>query len=410
MRILIYPGGSCDNLGDLAMLLTTVTRLQELWPTARLQVLTNEPESLKTHCPHLEPVSLRGAKRWFRVQALPAWVFPQIAPALRARFPLGLRQLWRLSGWAYPPDFRQARDFANALFGADLVVLSGCGLINDEFAFAAIKVLDIFATAIQCGIPTAMFGQGFGPIGGEQLFQRTAAVFPHLGAIHLREQRANTPLLKRLGVPAEKTMLTGDDAIEMSYKQKRDLPGTGIGINLRRASYSAINDHTMEVVREAVVKKTQQHRTHAVGIPILVRDEHSDLQTLEQLLSTSARPWNGARGAAALQQVLRNVGECRIVVTGSYHAGVFALAQGIPVVALAQSAYYLDKFHGLADQFGAGCVVLNADDPQLPAKLQAAMDQTWRDAEVLRPQLLLAAETQVAAARAAYAKLPALLG
>ena len=30
----------------------------------------------------------------------------------------------------------------------------------------------------------------------------------------------------------------------------------------------------------------------------------------------------------------------RLVITGSYHAGVFALAQGVPVLALAKSAYY----------------------------------------------------------------------
>ena len=35
-----------------------------------------------------------------------------------------------------------------------------------------------------------------------------------------------------------------------------------------------------------------------------------------------------------------------VEVTGSYHAGVFALAQGIPVVGLLQSAYYEQKFIG----------------------------------------------------------------
>ena len=46
--------------------------------------------------------------------------------------------------------------------------------------------------------------------------------------------------------------------------------------------------------------------------------------------------------------VIERVGECRVVVTGSYHGAVFALAQGIPVVALVKSPYYVNKMAGLA--------------------------------------------------------------
>jgi polysaccharide pyruvyl transferase WcaK-like protein len=65
------------------------------------------------------------------------------------------------------------------------------------------------------------------------------------------------------------------------------------------------------------------------------------------------------------------VSRCRVVVTGSYHAGVFALAQGIPVVATAASRYYHDKFSGLADLFGGGGDIVDVGSPNARAAIEA---------------------------------------
>ncbi|MCS6926703.1 MAG: polysaccharide pyruvyl transferase family protein, partial [Candidatus Binatia bacterium] len=96
---------------------------------------------------------------------------------------------------------------------------------------------------------------------------------------------------------------------------------------------------------------------------------------------------------------------CRIVVVGSYHAAVFALAMGIPAVCLANSSYYRDKFLGLAHQFGEGCRVIFLDDADFPTKLTSEIDWAWRRACVLRPELLAAAERQVALSHAAYQRI-----
>ena len=68
--------------------------------------------------------------------------------------------------------------------------------------------------------------------------------------------------------------------------------------------------------------------------------------------------------------VVEHISRCRAVVTGSYHAAVFALAQGIPAVGLTGSAYYDAKFAGLADQFGgSGLWIVRLDQDELPARL-----------------------------------------
>ena len=410
MRILVISGtDNCGNMGDLAMLQAAVQRLKTLWPGARVRVLTRAPGALKAQCPDVEPAPLRGAKRWLRVGALPQWFFPHVRPERRRHFPISVNRLWRLGGWLYPPDCRLARQFAEALFNSDLLALSGCGLMTDVFEYAALRVLDVFATAIQCDIPTVMLGQGFGPIRSARLRNRALEVLPRVNAIFIRDPYASRSLLEQLGVPEGKIFVTGDDAIGPAFHNHRAGRRTHLGVNLRLAKYSALDDKILEQVREVLVGKAWQFQTRLAGIPITCSNADSDVQTLERLLPSPQNNGNGVKNPVTPLEIIRQTSNCRVVVTSSYHAGVFALSQGIPVAAIVQSEYYRDKFHGLAGQFGAGCVLLRADDRGFAGKLGTTVDGLWHDADALRPGLLAAAEQQMQAARNAYAQLPSMI-
>ncbi len=129
-----------------------------------------------------------------------------------------------------------------------------------------------------------------------------------------------------------------------------------------------------------------------------------DVDTLRALLP----PEDRVDGGAALdspQSVIRRIGECRVVVTGSYHGAVFALAQGIPVVALVKSDYYANKMLGVQQQFGVGCEVVRLDDQALPERVEGAIDRAWADAERVRAPLLASARDQIGRSREAYARL-----
>jgi len=108
-------------------------------------------------------------------------------------------------------------------------------------------------------------------------------------------------------------------------------------------------------------------------------------------------------------RVIEEIGHCRIVITGSYHAGVFALSQGIPVIGLVASDYYQWKFDGLAHQFGDGCRVLLLATPTLALDLQTMFRELWDGSADLRPVLLSGAERQHEASRSAYAHVANLL-
>jgi len=92
-------------------------------------------------------------------------------------------------------------------------------------------------------------------------------------------------------------------------------------------------------------------------------------------------------------------------VTGSYHAGVFALSCGVPAIGIAKSQYYVEKFCGLAAQFGPGCEVATLDDPDFEQVLREKIDRLWASAEQLRPGLLQSAARQIALGQAAYGRL-----
>jgi polysaccharide pyruvyl transferase WcaK-like protein len=101
-------------------------------------------------------------------------------------------------------------------------------------------------------------------------------------------------------------------------------------------------------------------------------------------------------------KVIKQISLCRVVVTGAYHAAVFALAQGIPVVCLAKSRDYVAKFLGLEDQFGRGCETIFLDEPDALEKLADAIGRTWQSAELVRRPLQEAARSQIQLSWEAY--------
>ena len=152
--------------------------------------------------------------------------------------------------------------------------------------------------------------------------------------------------------------MTGDDAVELAFSALggRTRPASDaskIGVNVRVAAYAEIESDMLSVLREALAAAARAHDARLTPIPIAHHGGGMDVATLRGLLAGLG----DADGGASLdtpQLVIDRIGECRVVVTGSYHGAVFALAQGIPVVALVKSTYYANKMMGLAQQFGFG--------------------------------------------------------
>jgi polysaccharide pyruvyl transferase WcaK-like protein len=287
-----------------------------------------------------------------------------------------------------------------------LLVVTGGGLLTDAFERGAEAVLDELELALSFGVPVAMVGQGLGPLESPRLKRRAREVLPRLGLIASREGQVGPALLRSLGVDPSCVVVTGDDAVELSYGLRAQRPAAkGLGVSLRVAGYSDLDDGDLERVGSVLRAVAARLGTGLVPLPTSSHPGELDIASIQRALSTETEtsfPASPAEAAAA-------VGRCRVVVTGSYHVAVFALAQGIPAVCLAKSDYYDWKHRGLAHLFGRGCDVVHLRSGALEDELAARVEAAWSSAEEVREPLLAAARRQIEAGREAYDRLPGLL-
>jgi polysaccharide pyruvyl transferase WcaK-like protein len=410
------------NKGDLAMLDVTVGRLREHWPTARIGVLTSAPHLLRAFHPTAEPISDRGRGEWpstgpatrlaqrFGPEIVGppsmAWLRARDAPVTFARRAGGVLRRRTGRPAADPRASTGATDAVPAaLRTASLVMAMGGGYFTDVDPDQAHRTLTLLEHAIDRGIPTAMVGQGLGPVDDPALLARAARILPRVDVIALREGLRGPDLLSGLGVPSDRVTVTGDDAIELAYAVRTAAPGRDVGVCLRVAEYSPVAGRTKDSVGRAV--RDFAGRVGAGLVPLIIseylsEDRRSTLPLVEGFANTV--PPLGRQ--VTPHEVARRVSRCRVLVTGAYHLGVFALSQGIPVVGLSSSRYYDDKLRGLDAMFGGdGLRLVRLDEPDLDGRLDIAIREAWEAAPGLRQPRRDRAEAQIAASSAAFARI-----
>ncbi len=396
------------------MMYIALIRLRALWPDATIHVLTDDPNQLADFCPQIQPMLATGRHAWVQSGIVNSGVYRQ----LKDQFKIPFRILRRTLKGSSPPIARQdasreVRTVAGADSGdiaryldavreTDLFIVTGMGGITDafpEYAFGLLKTLDL---AIESGAMTAMVGQGIGPLERRDLITVAKRVLPKIDFISLRERLRGMPLLKRLGVDLKRVVVTGDDAIELANKHHPEAIGNHLGVNVRRATYSALNSTDMDRLRAPVHSIIQNLGCPVISVPVSRRAEESDSQSFADFLGSHADVTETVETITSPMRLINQIGRCRLVIAGSYHAAVFALSQGIPAIGLAGNAYYIQKFEGLADQFGLGCEIIRFNEKGFEEKLKSAAIRMWDMAEELRPRLLDRAAQQVSASKAAY--------
>lgn len=414
MHILVeHSGHPLANLGDVAMLQIAIQRLRSLWPKAVFQVFTSAPERLANFCPGVQPLSLHSQNVWFYplIGRLHTTLPKSVADSwmdwewnLRQQYPSVIETLLGIKTRTNSKDHKAIQAFWAAIYRADLVIAAGGGYINDEFPELASSALGILGVANRLGKPTAMLGQGLGPLENPKLRAQAQLVLPKMNLITLREELTGKRLLNSLGVSPRMVITTGDDAIETAYNARRQQIGTAIGVNLRVAHYSGVDTQMIQVVRQAVQQVAGLHSAPLISIPISEYD--SDEVTNQQLLQGFEFILKSQDRMDTPHKVIQKISQCRLVVTGSYHAGVFSLSQGIPVIGVVRSQYYINKFLGLAAQFGnTGCKVIILQSKQVIPELVESITSMWQAAESIKPQLLSKAEDQIEQGLRAYKSL-----
>jgi polysaccharide pyruvyl transferase WcaK-like protein len=417
MHILIDSGSyHALNVGDIAMLQSAVERLRELWPSAAIAAVMNAARTLAIHCPGVQAVPLVGRELFLSDRFLgrvhhfvPGALrdgLAQLHDRLRREWPGGLSSLIAVKrALARRPDYSAPRAYVRALQHADVVIASGGGVFTDSFVEHAMGVLATLEAAQRLNKITAIVGHGIGPLTNETLRQRLARVLPRVDLITLREHRESIRLLTSLGVPTDRIAVTGDDALELAQRRTPRELGGGIGINVRVAGYAGVSSGDVDIIRPAVRRASIRLAAPLVPVPIAHHPNCHDGVAIREILAEPGDARQPVPETNTPARAIEAVSRCRVVVTGSYHAAVFALAQGIPVVALAATQYYVHKFAGLAELFPGGCETVALDESDADAALERAIVSAWTHAPSRRDQLLRVARTQIDGGRAAYRRL-----
>jgi hypothetical protein len=293
--------------------------------------------------------------------------------------------------------------FDEALRSASLIVVSGAGGLNDVCREWALATLAIVEEALDRRVPAAMLSQGIGPLRDPSILEKLRSVVPRLEMLTLREGLCGPRILEAFGVPEDTAMVTGDDAVTLAFDERPSVLGQALGLNLRLSPSSGLDEGILDQL--APVMRELPAGVPLLPVPIARDHDHSDSRSLEALGRRCGIPLAGSRDLDTPLKVIRQAGRCRLVVTGAYHAAVFALAQGIPAVCIAGSEYFRTKFDGLARSFPSGCEVLSVPDPEIGPKLLDAIRRAWQQAPQGRQRLLELARTQAQQSHRAYASL-----
>lgn len=416
IRVVIQNGEYwLSNHGDLAMLEVTVQRLRERWPDARIGVLTSAPSLLRAFGFGAEPISDCGRGGW-PVTDLVAPLAERVGPRVVGPASIGWltardlqRQYWRRLdqalrrnvGAALPRRWVVRSGVPTALHDASLVLALGGGYLTDVDAEQARRTLDLLEHAVDRGIPAAMIGQGLGPLEDPALVVRAERVLPRVDFIGLREGRRGPELLSRLGVPIERTAVTGDDAVELAYGARQERMGADLGVCLRVAGYSPVARQAKDVVGRVV--RGIAGEVGASLVPLIISEYRSeDRRSTLPLVRGFGNVVPPLGRYVTPRDVATRVSRCRVLVTGAYHLGVFALSQGIPVVGLTSSRYYDDKFLGLRAMFQDGLHLVRLGEPDLEERLGTAVHAAWSQAPDVRLPLRERALAQITTSRQGF--------
>jgi polysaccharide pyruvyl transferase WcaK-like protein/glycosyltransferase involved in cell wall biosynthesis len=256
---------------------------------------------------------------------------------------------------------------------ADLVVLGGGGLFQDYWGcdpdtvftprhhgiayYAGFPLL-----AAELGRPCALYAVGFGPLASEAGRSLTRAACERAGLVTVRDS-ASKALLVELGLDATRVHVTADPAFrlapasaERAAEVLRGAGGLGarprLGVALRHWDIGVESARWEEQAAQAIRGFLDREGGAAVFVPFQQggRDLEDDVAAARRVRArlgpaAAAAVLDGRQTPAEKAAVL---GACDVVLGMRLHSLVFALAAGVPSVAIS----YDPKVDGLLFEAG----------------------------------------------------------
>lgn len=362
MVFIIEQGGyALRNFGDFMMLKVTVNRIVKHHPSAKIYIVSKNDKRLKELFPlaiNLYPESLsflydKGSlfgsfsRKYDLIslfeEKLSEWFKRNFIQLVLVKRKLTKRRLTE-----------NQKSWVQAILEADYIIACGGGYLNDIWGKQTLRNhIDTLRLGQTINAKTAFIGQGLGPLNDKKILHQFKQVAHKLDLLTLRDNIESVATCKKVNI--NDYIFTGDDALALCKPERSSSPQHYIGVNIRLSHYTEGFDNSVvqnlaTICHELFVSSLLTPRI----VPISRVKQADDVFNSAKLIRNEderKRAVKEAENITSEEVLLEHIQGCRLMITGCYHAGVLALGNGIPVIALVSSDYYNTKFTGLADCF-----------------------------------------------------------
>lgn len=395
-------GAAHYHVGDEAILTARLTWLRREFPEVEA-VAVSEDAAFTTRQHGVRSIAEPKLPGW----ADRAWVYRWRVPSLTARF---LEFRCRLGA----PELGLV---LNEIKNAAVLLICGGGNLTSTYG-RLLRFRSLLAGyAVACGVPVVVTGQQIGPA----LTPDDAGILrdwlPHAELVGVRDEDISVRLGRELGVEEGRLAVTGDDAIGLEavpvsirWPSAFELRPV-IGLSLHNPGSAGQRAEWVESFKAWLIPWLRVCDARILILPHLRADvvHRCDVQLAQELLVGSGLDdrtrW--IEGAEFRDGTIKHLtGLCDFVVTTRYHGAVFALTNGVPVMALSFDDYTDSKFNGLFRYFGLDWRARRLPDSAVREDLPAA----WKRRTELAAQLAPAMRAAVLKHEKAQLKVRAVMG
>jgi colanic acid/amylovoran biosynthesis protein len=397
---------SFANAGDAALTLATMQQLEKHFPACQL---TLQLDDLETYAePYPTVISLYRWVRGAKVGGEPKWNLAHLLGLLPATLiPVLTYRIFRRPWWALTP--KTLRATLQAYFDADLIVSKPGGfLYSSGLGLTLWVAVYVMALGIWAGKPLYLYPQSVGPLKHTWECALMRWLVRHARIFMVRETISRTEL-EKCGVKPDQVRLTVDTAF--------DFRGTGdAGAWFAERGFSLDHHPVMGVTAiqwgaqskgfltqtqyEHAVAAAARHfiRTYAGKVVLFTQawgpsesqDDRPPARRLAQQLSDLA-PHVILLDEPLAPPLLKSLyGRMDVFLGTRMHSNIFALSQGVPVLAIG----YYHKTLGIMKMLDLQAWVMDISQIE-ESLLLARLDQLWMNRKHLSEAITKKARTLI---------------
>jgi len=244
--------------------------------------------------------------------------------------------------------------WAAALAGADLLLFAGGGYLNGNGAVPTLGAWLLAESASNQGVPWAVVGHSVGPFREAASSLRAKRILEGAAAVALREPRSAWEATSIL--PGVRPQVTGDLSLLVpqqpappSDPEKPLLAVCARGLPIR--PFPPIILEPEFTLGDAVTMVARGLRARVAFVESAAPPAHDDRAANERFDRT-VQPDVERADQVAFRAGGLELPPVSLVVTGSYHVCLRALARGTPAIAIATSEFSRHMLRGLFELFG----------------------------------------------------------